>query len=510
MKHRSSAQLLSAVLAAALSTTLLSGCGSDSDNNTNNNANTTTPPENDNRSSFVIDDLTVPTTYTFPSLYLSDTSSVSYTGQTMRHLLIADMITEIKRLSDRNDLNTDEIEALLNFYFNFDSSANGAVHHQFTLEGESVTPGPTYGDVSSNKNLSEKVAGEDPIQLPADAFFGWDLGAQDAKPIDLVNHFIEQIAQLASNRNASIALDNGTTADIDLPYVSELGQDYRQLIQKFLLGAIAYSQGTADYLKTDFSQNNANAPDDTRAFSTAQHKWDEAFGYFGAARDYSEYSDDEIAGKGGRPEYSNGYYDSNGDGLIDLHAEINQGHAVNCAKRDRGTADLTQPTDFTQTAFTAFLNGRAILNSTTEELSEEALAALQAEALTASQTWEKCIAATVIHYINDTVADMDDFGEAGYNDLSAFKNHAKHWSEMKGFALGLQFNPDSPFLADSTALNALKTVLSLMGDAPVLPNGTQNGSSFEGGVAQYRADLIAARDILESTYNFDSEHVSQW
>ena len=221
----------------------------------------------------------------------------------------------------------------------------------------------------------------------------------------------------------------------------------------------------------------------------------------------NEFTDDEAAGKGGRDEFGNGYNDANGDGLIDLRAELNLANSSNCAKRDRGAKVAT---DFSADAFNAFINGRAILNNAEGNLSAEELAALQEQALIASRTWEKCIAATVVHYINDTLGDMEDFVGNQYANVSAFTSHAKHWGEMKGFALGLQFNPDSPFRADAQSLAQLKEVLSLMGDAPVLADGTQAGSGFEGGVEQYRTDLLSARDILQTIYGFNSENVSNW
>ena len=56
--------------------------------------------------------------------------------------------------------------------------------------------------------------------------------------------------------------------------------------------------------------------------------------------------------------------------------------------------------------------------------------------------WEKAIAATALHYINDVLKDMAKFGASDYSVL----DHVKHWSELKGFALTLQFNPRSPVI----------------------------------------------------------------
>ena len=145
-------------------------------------------------------------------------------------------------------------------------------------------------------------------------------------------------------------------------------------------------------------------------------------------------------------------------------------------------------------------------------LSADAQAVLDAQIEIAATTFEECYAATVVHYINDVIDDMASFdtmtGE--FADLDNFKNMAKHWAEMKGFALGLQFSPFSPFRANSTATDNLRQMLTLMGDWPVLADGTQGGVAFTGGVAQYETDLLAARDILETTYGFDSENVDNW
>jgi len=449
------------------------------------------------------------TSYAFDSSLSEANDSVSYTGQTKRHLLINDLTFSIKQLEE--NANQDVINNL-NFYFRFDGSASDTVNHGYHIDsGLSVIPGPSYGDISSGKNLIDKIAGNDkPAHLLGGEFFGWQQGLDsNPTPEKLVDYFFNQIASLATDGSThQIPITGGDTVDIDTVYLTNTGQDYSQLVQKFLLGAVAFSQGTADYLKTDFSQGNETPDEEGKAYTTAQHKWDEAFGYFGAARNYSAYTDDEIAAKGGRAEFANGYHDTNNDGQIDLRSEVNIGHASNCAKRDSGSQIAT---DLTKQIFDALLTGRAILNATNTNLTSEALSQLQSAALTASQVWEKCIAATVIHYINEVIGDMENFtNDAAYADLSAYKNHAKHWSEMKGFALSLQFNPDSPFRRDASTLTHLKTVLNLMGDAPVLADGSQQGTAFSGGTNQYRDDLIQARKIIGEAYAFASENVNNW
>ena len=106
----------------------------------------------------------------------------------------------------------------------------------------------------------------------------------------------------------------------------------------------------------------------------------------------------------------------------------------------------------------------------------------------AVDAWEKAIAATVIHYINDVLQDMGKFGTPDYS----FANHAKHWGEMKGFALGLQFNPHSP-VSDAD----FETILGVMGNAPVLSNDSE--SDING----YISGLLDARGMLMMSYEFD-------
>ena len=73
---------------------------------------------------------------------------------------------------------------------------------------------------------------------------------------------------------------------------------------------------------------------------------------------------------------------------------------------------------------------------------------------------------------------------------------------MKGFALGLQFNPYSPIAGEDAEKFAKFVELhTLLKDAPVLA---------EADVADYLVDLKAARDLLQEVYGFDAENVEGW
>ena len=450
---------------------------------------------------------------------------VSYSGQTAR-LVLQQKLTDymVELVEQEGEFNA--VSQGLRFYVTGDGA--DFTNHEFaTKGGDPVIPGPTYGDISSGKNLDGKIAGGDGAgggetsKLIGDEFFGWETGLDDTPlPIELVYSWMDALALEATDGvDPIITIADGIEVNIGTPLISKDGVHYRQLIQKFLSVSVNFSQGANDYLQTDFGSESSLAAYKDKTYSTGAHKFDEGFGYYGASRDLNDYTDNEAAGKGGRAEYGNGYYDSNGDGLIDLRSEFVFGHAQNCAKRDRKkNAEGVAYTDFSKEAMDAFLVGRRILENAEAagELTEAANEALQAQISIAAKTWEECIAATVVHYINDVSADMEGFSGENFADLDNFINLTKHWGEMKGFALGLQFSPLSPFRDGSTdkSVDDLKRVLALMGDAPVMPNGSQNGQAAAvdsaEAITNYLSDLEEARTILAEAYAFDPEVVPIW
>lgn len=480
------------LLALTVAIAAATGCSS-------NNKSSGQPP--------VVSDGAVPEQYVFTNS--AGESTVSYTGQTKRHVLISDMTAEIGNLTEAADA---DVVTSLNEYMQ--DAKNGTPLFSLT-NGEPIEPVDangvfTYDAIAGDKALNEKIAGgyyKDDVltgesnKLIDDMFFGWNDGiADNARPIDLVDYFIAQLQSAATDGNTPQVSTATGEQSVDVVYVDQYGRDYKQLMQKFLLMSVTFSQGTNDYLQSDFASEIT--PVEGKAYTVAEHHWDEAFGYFGAARDYADYTDVEIA--------AGEYRDTDNSATIDIRSEYNFGQSTNCAKRDKGTAGNSNPTNFTKEAFDAFLTGRQILRDAAAagELTTEAEAALQIQIQTAAVTWEKCIAATVVHYINDVI---DDSVEGTFTSVDHFQNLAKHWSEMKGFALGLQFNPHSPFRT-STDVNImdLQMVLAWMGDAPVLADGTQLGQPYEGGVAGYEANLLQARAILQQAYDFDQENVENW
>ena len=420
-------------------------------------------------------------------------SSISYSGQTARHALISALKTYMGGLEQSVTSNgVFEEGALVNILnIFFDCTDDVCSGENVTVSGPVGLGQTTISDISSGKNLVGKIAGNDEVGQHKDwsvEFVGW--GDEVYSPESLTRFWFTQVEQQA------IAISNGefdtdpSGMTITRPELSGTGLDYTQLTHKLLLGAIAFSQGADDYLDdTEEGKGLLSANDaviEGKTYTALEHNWDEGFGYFGAARNYLDYTDDEIASKGGRDEYQ-GAHDRNGDGEIDLVSEFNWGHAVNAAKRDRGHS-----TDLTNEAYTAFLAGRRLIATADGALSDEQFAALQGYRNTAVLAWEKAIAATVIHYINDTMGDMDSSDEE-----YSFMTHAKHWGEMKGFALSFQFNPRSPVSAEAFA-----RVHELFGIAPAL----RGDANFD----DYRTGLLEARSILGAAYDFDDTDIETW
>ena len=460
----------------------------------------------------------------FPTwTYCPSCDSVKYTGQTMRQVLMLHLKSFISGLTADIDAGvysfTTKQEVLdeLDFYFRFDAVEDGDTDIPASLL-LTTSSNPTtelketmYSDIST-ANLSGKLAGNDAKTdhkcwdpnndkagdnpncegVTEGQFAGW---GGITTPDEMVDFWFDLLAANA------VARSNG---ELDWNvHLTAAGHDLNQLIQKFLSVAITFSQGSDDYMDNDMGGKGLMASNDWEegaAYSGLAHAWDEGFGYFGAARDYDQYTDDEIAGTGGADSFQV-YHDTNDDGFISLKSEYNFGASQNAAKRDRGA---TVATDLTQDVFDAFLAGRTLIQNNPGELSEEHMAELVGYRDIVIGGWEKAYAATAIHYLNDTLGDMAKIAadaEAVAADPEAvptydFATHAKHWGELKGFALGFQFNPNSPLSDEDFA-----TFHTLVGDAPVLADGD---------LAAYEVDLIQARELLGTAYGFDADNVANW
>lgn len=440
-------------------------------------------------------------TYTFDSKFITDESSVSYSGQIARHTLIAELNhyigEQLKADLDDGTLLTREavINKLNSFY-----KTSAEQYDNFPITFMADTKQKFLADISGSlKNLTDKIAGNDSGQHKDwdTAFAGWG-ATGSTTPEGLIGIFFDQLADNAEQHINGIVRQSVTNEAITDIYLNTDGTDLKQLIQKFLLMAVTYSQGTDDYLDNADAGKGLNSDfiqDGSKAYSVLEHQFDEGYGYFGASREYLAYNDNELSGKAGESDRAdwNNNHDTNADGEFDLTSEVNFGNSVNAAKRDRGTVGNTMPTDYTKQVMEAFLEGRKIINDNAGvALTTEQFTALLAQRDIIVDGWERAIASTVIHYINETHADLANVGTSEFN----FTDAAKHFSELKGFALGLQFNPHT----NITDLQ-FEELHTLIGNKPVLESTD---------VAAYQQKLIMARGIIASALSFDAENVENW
>lgn len=438
------------------------------------------------------------TNYNFLSQF-NRASSVSYAGQIFRQILISD-IKGVMASQPRGSYQGSEENAynmLLSHYAyneNTDLTGTGVIDglSEFKVSAKLMdgTPaeffeGFVYADIQSpGKNLSGKIAGID-NSLRRGKLFG-TMRAQT--PDGLVKSYFSEFATNAVAGKA-FTVPNGSFAPqtITLSNVTEYGVDLAQLTQKFLHGAVSYSQAARDYLSTDLSPKKGLNADNTKpakqgaSYTALEHHFDEAFGYFGAARDYANYSDVQTRSKRS--------IDTNNDGFISMLSEKTIGIAMNAAKIDYAARD--GKLNFSKEAIDAFLKGRTLITQKPAGYLDYVVA----NARIALGAWEKTIAAVVVHYINWTIGEYDEYGQETY----LFKNFVKFWSEMKGYAFAFQFNPKG-IMTDAQ----FDELHALMGEAPVLPHSNKSD------VEAYKTKLLKARDILQEVYDFSDENTQNW
>jgi hypothetical protein len=451
---------------------------------------------------------TAPTTYNFDNRFGAG-SSVSYTGQSFRQVLLNDIKGAMSsQLRNSQAYTKAEIVNMLNSYYKYNENntndgpiidgfvdfgvkANiyGGVDPQtgkaIIKKNVPVSEGFIYADIQSpGKNLYKKIAGVD-NPLRRGQLYGTNVALT---PDAYVSALFEEFAENTVN-GKNFSVPNGTLAPqtINGAYVTEDGRDLAQLVQKFLTGAVSYSQSARDYLSTDLGAKKGLNADNTKeakpdaGYTAMEHHFDEAFGYFGGARNFGEMPDNIIA--------SSLSIDANKDGAIAIKSELNLGLAKNFGRVDLLAAD--QDLDLTKEVMDAFIQGRHLIANAPQGY-EKYVEALSAVALGA---WEKTLATVTVIYINFTLKEYSEYGTSDY----LFKNFAKYWSEMKGFAFAFQFNPRGIMTdADFDRLHAL------MGEAPVLPHASKANVDI------YKQKLIDARDLLGSTYGFSANNLANW
>ena len=299
-----------------------------------------------------------------------------------------------------------------------------------------------YTDVDIKKSLEAKTLNSDDI----------DETFQQAGK-DTLRRWLAQVADLSGASGTYIRAD---------------GVDLKQAVEKFLMGAVLYDQAVNHYL--DISPNASNDNFTEGLGTSMQHTFDEAFGYFGASRYFNDLTNTEII---------NGGADVDGVSGLNLVKEGCYYFATTAAKRENAGVSTTL---YTNVIFDNFLSGRtATVNSS--------ISTLNASIANIEKYWEEIIAATAVHYINETLNDM------GTDETVVLPNTelSKHWTEMYYYFYMLTIDGET-LLSDTEKTN----IAVLMG----------NDGGYASPVGVTQTDLKAARDYFD--VYFSSSQLEQW
>ena len=360
------------------------------------------------------------------------TNTVSYSGQIARHVLEQ----SLKKLAGKGNGggNAADLEAQMLSYFN-GSDDDLPIIAPKSKDGFKIKQTSLH-QISKGKNISGKF---------------YD-GAMPAWPGNMSGK------DVAYNMIAMAAKSNkGFDADT--------GYDWAQLISKYTMGAMAYNQAVDNYLDEKLSAEKKpnNKPyKDGAHYTGKEHSWDEAFGYWGAAAHQHGFNPNkvyEIA-----KMKNQGAADKNGDGMVDLKSEYVFGPCYYAAAFDRSG---TKSTNYTNTLFNAFLDGRKLITAAAgDALSDSERSQLKAYAATIEENWEKVLAEAVFKYAGSVYKDINKMKDLSGDDLNkAYRAYAKHWGELKGFAMAMQ-SGKSNLGATATKMN------ELMGFGPVTLNNS--------------------------------------
>jgi hypothetical protein len=291
---------------------------------------------------------TIPTTYNF---LRNDSTTVDFSGQTQRIAMFDELSNYLKQGNDGVTLSS---SVMLNMFRNENSP---------------------FAD--ANLNVSTKNIASKTYQLDVSIFEQYFLNAAAASIT---------ANDTASNGQAGLSYNN----DLSKHYLVDAnGVEWRQVIVKQLMGALLYYQTTTVYLGDAKIGNTVNNTDlvNGENYTTMEHHFDEAFGYFGVPTDFPAVT----------------------TGAKYVGSYANQRNAVLGSN-----AKLMN----------AFLKGRAAIVNNDMAAKDAAIIDIKTE-------WELVIAGSAIHYINEVITNFGD---------DAIRSH--ELSECLGFVKSLKYNID--------------------------------------------------------------------
>ncbi len=392
--------------------------------------------------------------------------STAYTGQIARHLLH----NAIKKLAGQGSGERNpELKVQMIAYFS-GTDAGRSILSPVSKEGFAIKQ-TGIDDISKGKELAGKTY--------KGAVNGWPGNMTGAEVLEFM-------------------MDKASSANKG--YDPLTGYDYAQLISKFMMGAVFYYQAVDNYLdeRLEANKNPNDKPyKEGRYYSGKEHVWDEAFGYFGAPAHALELSADQVYGIAKSKPDLMAAADHDGDGRVDLYREMTYAHAYYAADADKGGK-----TDYLHSIMRAFLEGRKLIaKADSQMLSDSERNQLKTYANTIKTQWEQVIAEAAFKYAGSVYRDLQKLiaiVESNGDAEPAFRDYAKHWGELKGFALALQTS-GRDLGETSVKLNRL------IGYGPVLLGGSQvsgidsDGSytfSSSASMDEYMVHMIKVQQLL--------------
>ena len=287
------------------------------------------------------------------------------------------------------------------------------------------------------------------------------------------------------------------------------GYDYTQLISKFTMGAVFYNQAVDNYLDEKLGadvHSNGEAYKKGKAYTGKEHVWDEGFGYFGAPAHTMELTAAEVYGIAKQKADSFAKADYNNDGKVSLVTEMAYAHAYYASSFDKGGK-----TTYLHTIVQAFLDGRNLISSANgDALTDDQRSKLMGYAQVIKTQWQRVIAEAVFKYAGSVYGDivkLEAAIEANGDAGKIYRAYAKHWGELKGFALSLE--------AGGVNLGATGVNLNrLIGYSPVLLGNTQVAALVDGefvqtssvSLSEYRVQMIQLQKLLIDDFGVEARN----
>ena len=305
-------------------------------------------------------EIETPLNYTFER---DNNSTVSYSGQTTRLQMSAEL------LSNFNDFDNASEELLSNMFANENAPFENASLNE------------------SSKSVKSKVAA-------SNLYFSTNNVESSEIRTDFESFISTQMNEVAANKN--VVAEPGVAGQIAdgeaVRYVNSKGLEMNQAFAKSLIGGLVVDQMLNNYLSSavldegdNRTNNDMELVEEGKAYTTMEHKWDEAYGYL--------YGDPSIPAAD-----PNSVLNDNEDDLLFKYLGRVEG--------DEDFAGIAEET------FEAFKTGRAAIVAGDYELRDEQVAIIR-------ENISEVIAIRAIYYLQagkDAIA-ANNYG-AAFHDLS--------------------------------------------------------------------------------------------